>query len=139
LSRRARILVVCALVAVTALLAVAPRPLSSPIAKLANYDADGPDPIWDVRPPLNGAAIRRAGELIPDGTTYWIYGPKEQYVHDLLGAGFVFFPTALAVAHPEDAQYVFSYEQGGPLPAGLRAERIWTVGPRIYLVKLRKA
>jgi hypothetical protein len=137
LSRRARILVVCGLALVTALLAVAPRPLSSPIRRLANYRADGPDPLWDTRPALDGAAIRRAGELIPDGSTYWIYGPGGQWVHDLQGAGFVFFPTALPVGRASQAEYVFSYERQRLLPPGLRASRVWRVGPRIFLVKVR--
>jgi hypothetical protein len=135
LSRRARILVLCGLAVVTALLAVAPRPFSTPFRRLANYRSDGPNPLWDARPPLDSAAIRKAGELIPHGATYWIYGPGGQYVHDLQGAGLLFFP-ALAVGSPKQAQYVFSYEQPRLLPQGVRAARVWQVGPRIYLVKL---
>ena len=137
MSRRARILVVCALAAITTILAVAPRPLSSPIRKLANYKANGADPLWDARPVLDGAAIRRAGELIPDGTTYWIYGPGGQYVHDLQGAGFVFFPTALAVGTAREAEYVFSYQRSRLLPAGLVPRRVWQVGDRIFLVRVK--
>ena len=45
---------------------------------------------------------------------------------------------ALPVAWPEQAEWVFSYQTARRLPPGLRAGRIYPVGPRIYLVKVAR-
>ena len=136
MSRRARIAVVCVLLAATALLAVAPRPLSSPIRKLANYSANGADPIWDARPPVDGAAFRKAAKIVPPKAYIYVYGPGGQYQHDLLGATQLYFAPVFPVAYPRQAKWVLSYQQPRLVPAGVRAVKSWAVGDHVYVVRV---
>lgn len=138
LSLRARLGIVAALAMLTLALALVPGRLSSPIRRLASYDADTSDPIYNW--PLDPHAIRRAGEILPNskGTTYYIYTrPEPQLGHDLIGAGLLFFLPAVSVADPHEAGWVLSYQAKTLLPKGLRAERTYTLGEHIYLVRVR--
>jgi hypothetical protein len=137
LSVRARgaLLAACALVTIG--LALAPGRLGAPVRRLANYRADTRDPIYNA--PVDGAAIRRVGALIPnsDHETYYIYTrPEPQLGHDLIGVGLLFFLPALAVPESKDARWVLSYEAPTPLPRGVRAGRTYRLGPRIFLVRV---
>jgi hypothetical protein len=138
LSLRARgaLLVACALVTIG--LALAPGRLGAPIRRLANYDADTRDPIYNA--PIDAAAIRKAGTLIPDSRreTYYIYTrPEPQLGHDLIGAGLLFFLPALAVPDPNDALWILSYEAPSLVPRGVQAGRRYRLGPKIFLVRVR--
>jgi hypothetical protein len=136
LRARAALLAACALV--TTALALAPGRLGAPIRRLANYEADTRDPIYNA--PIDAAAIRRAGALIPNSRseTYYIYtGPYPQLGHDLIGAGLLFFLPALAVPHPNDARWILSYEAPSLVPRGIRVGRRYLLGPKISLVRVR--
>lgn len=138
LSLRARgaLLAACSLVTVG--LALAPGRLGAPVRRLANYRADTRDPIYNA--PLDAAAIRRAGTLIPNSRreTYYIYTrPEPQLGHDLIGAGLLFFLPALAVPHPQEARWILSYEAPSLVPRGVRAGRSYRLGPKIFLVRVR--
>ena len=136
LRARGALLGTCALV--TLVLAFAPGRLGAPIRRLANYDADTRDPIYNA--PVDGAAIRTAGRLIPDSRreTYYIYtGPYPQLGHDLIGAGLLFFLPALAVSDPKDARWILSYEAPSRVPRGIQAGRSYRLGPKIFLVRVR--
>ena len=138
LSLRVRATLLAALALVTLGLALAPGPLGAPIRKLANYDADTADPIYNW--PLDPRAIRRAGEILPNSSrvTYYIHTrPEPQLGHDLIGAGLLFFLPAVAVPDPADAQWVLSYEAETLLPQGVHALRTYRLGERIYLVRVR--
>src|SRR5919202_5542645 len=140
LPLRARAAILALLALGTLGLALAPRPLSSPIRKLANYRADSREPIYNW--PLDARAIRRAGAIMPnsDRVTYYIHTrPEPQLGHDLIGAGLLFFLPARAVPSPREAGWVLSYEAATLLPKGLRAERTYALGRRIYLVRVRQA
>src|SRR5947208_4269010 len=103
--------------ALAAVLAVAPRPLSSPIRKVANYRADSREPIYNY--PLDGAALRRAGKIVSASgrTTYYIRTrPIPQLGHDLIGATLLFFLPARPVPRPRAADWVFEYQADAPLP-----------------------
>lgn len=134
LSTRGRALLVGALVLGTLAVAVAPRPLGAPIARLANYEADGPLPIYNV--PIDDAALRRAGELLPDDTTYYIHSRDEPgftvFDHDLRGAAYLYLLPAVPVQRPEDAEWVLSYRADEPPPFG--RERL-TAGQGIFLAR----
>ena len=137
MSRRARIAVILGLAAATAVLAVSPRPFSTPIYRVANYKSNGADPIWDARPPVDGTAFRRAARLLPPRAYLYIYGPGDQYQHDLLGAAVLYFAPVFPVADPKLAHWVLSYQEPTLLPHGLRALRSWPLGDRIFLVSVR--
>jgi hypothetical protein len=140
LPLRVRLGLVGLLTLLTVGVALAPGRLSAPIRRLANYRADTRDPIYNA--PLDARAIRRAGALLPNsrGTTYYIHTrPEPQLGHDLIGAGLLFFLPAVPVPSPFEAQWVLSYEAPSLLPKGLRAEREYTVGKRIYLIRVRRA
>jgi hypothetical protein len=135
-----RLALVGLLTVLTVGVAVAPGRLSSPIRRVANYRADTRDPIYNA--PIDARAIRRAGALLPNsrGVTYYIHTrPEPQLGHDLIGAGLLFFLPAVAVPSPFQAQWVLSYEAPTLLPKGLRAVREYTLGKRIYLIRVRKA
>ena len=138
LSLRARgaLLAACALV--TTGLALAPGRLGAPVRRLANYRADSRDPIYNA--PIDPAAIRKAGALIPNSRreTYYIHTrPEPQLGHDLIGAGLLFFLPALAVPDPKDARWILSYEAPSLVPRGVRAGRSYRLGPKIFLVRVR--
>jgi hypothetical protein len=124
----------------TVAVALAPGRLSTPIRRLANYRADTRDPIYNA--PIDARAIRRAGALLPDSrsVTYYIHTrPEAQLGHDLIGAGLLFFLPAVPVPSPREAQWILSYEAPTRLPKGVRAARAYTVGKRIYLIRVRQA
>lgn len=136
LSLRARGVLLAALALATVGLALAPGRLGAPVRRLANYRADTRDPIYNA--PVDGAAIRRAGALIPNSRseTYYIHTrPEPQLGHDLIGAGLLFFLPALAVPDPKDARWILSYEAPTLVPRGVRAGRVYRLGPRISLVR----
>ena len=140
LPLRARLGLVGVLVLVTVGVAVAPGRLSTPVRRLANYRADTKDPIYNFA--LDPRAIRRAAAILPDSrhTTYYIHTrPEPQLGHDLIGAGLLFFLPAVPVPSPREAQWVLSYEAPTLLPKGVRAARIYQVGNRIFLIRLRYA
>lgn len=139
LSLRARGLLLAALALVTGGLALAPGRAGAPIRRLANYRPDTRDPIYNA--PVDAAAIRRAGALIPNSSaeTYYIHTrPAPQLGHDLIGAGLLFFLPALAVPDPRDARWILSYEAPTLVPQGVRVKRTYRLGPRIFLVRVRR-
>jgi hypothetical protein len=133
--RRGELALLLGLAVATAVLAVVPG-LNRPIARLANYDADGRDPIYDAN--VDGDAIRRAAELLPDGTTYYIHTPPDDplLIGNLKAAGQLFFAPALPVRDAGAARWVLSYGAERLLPPGLRAARRQRLGERIYLVEI---
>ncbi|HEX6701853.1 MAG TPA: hypothetical protein VF101_14095 [Gaiellaceae bacterium] len=123
-------------VLLAAVLAVAPRPLSSPIRKVANYRADSREPIYNY--PLDGSALRRAGKTVSASgrTTYYIRTrPVPQLGHDLIGATLLFFLPARPVPSPREADWVLEYQPDAPLP--VRARRTYDLGNGIRLRRLR--
>ena len=123
-----------------AALAFAPKPLSSPIRKVANYRADSREPIYNV--PLDGRALRRAGRIVSRSgdVPYYIHTrPEPQLGHDLIGATLLFFLPARPVPHARDAEWVFDYRAPTRLPAGVRAVRTYDLGHGIFLVRVRRA
>jgi hypothetical protein len=138
LSPRARGVLLAALTVATIGLALAPGRLGAPVRRLANYDADTRDPIYNA--PIDAAAIRRVGALIPNSRreTYYIHTrPEPQLGHDLIGAALLFLLPALAVPDPQDARWILSYEAPSLVPRGVRAERTYRLGRRIFLVRVR--
>ena len=138
LPLRARAAIVAALLVLLAGLALAPGRLGSPIRKLANYRSDSADPIYNAA--LDAGAIRRAGAILPDSdsTTYYIHTRAEpQLGHDLIGAGLLYFLPARPTPDPRAAGWVLSYEAPTRLPGGLRVERTYELGRRIYVVRVR--
>jgi hypothetical protein len=138
---KARALIVLAVGCAAALAATVPR-LDGPVSRLANYRADSADPIWDNRgsPPTDGAALRRAGKLLPGDATYYLDVAPDVpgLAHDVEGAARLFFAPALPVLRPADAGWVLSYRARPFLPPGLRAERVYRVGAGVSLVRVSK-
>jgi hypothetical protein len=125
-AARAALLGACTLAVV--LLALVPRPSDAPLGRLANVDSDGPDPRYDV--PLDGAAIRLAGDLVPDDATYAVLvrdgDPLLQ--GNLKAAAQLFLAPALPVQDPDRAQWILLYVAGEPgLPARLLGRNLWLV------------
>ena len=137
---KARGLIVLAVACAATLAATVPH-LDGPVSRLANYRPDSADPIWDNRgsPPTDGAALRRAGAIIPSRTTYYVEvggGPPGLY-HDVLVGATLFFLPALRVLSPADAQWVLDYRARPLVPSSLRPVRVYRVGDGIFLVRVR--
>jgi hypothetical protein len=133
---RFRAAVAGAVFLLAALLAVAPRPLSAPIRKVANYRADSREPIYNY--PLDADAIRRAGKIVSASgrTTYYIdTRPVPQLGHDLIGATLLFFLPARPAPSPRDADWVFQYQPR--TDKRWSAQRTYDFGGGIRLLRLR--
>lgn len=135
LARSALVLAV-ALAALAGLLV--PSPANSPLGRLANVDADGPDPRWDT--PVDGAAVRRAGELLPDKARYllWAPGTSPLLQGNLEAATQLLLAPALPVQDPAAAEWVLSYRASPALPPGLRVGEPLSVGPGVFLVRVAR-
>jgi hypothetical protein len=138
LARR-EVALLLGLVAATALVAAVPG-LNTPVARLAAYDADGPEPLYDA--PIDAAAFRRASELVPDDATYFVQAPREDplVVGNVKAAAQLFLTPALLVHDPKDADWVVSYRtRGGPIvPEPLRPVRVRRLAPAFALVDVRR-
>ena len=135
-----RVAIVSAVFTLAAVLAVAPRPFSSPIRKVANYRADSREPIYNY--PLDGSALRRAGKIVSasGAVPYYIHTrPVPQLGHDLIGATLLFFLPARPVPSPRDAEWVFDYQASTRLPTGVQAVRTYDFGDGIFLIRVRPA
>jgi len=133
-----RAVVAGAVFVLAGVLAIAPRPLSSPIRKVANYRADSREPIYNY--PLDAAAIRRAGAIVSASgrTRYYIATrPIPQLGHDLIGATMLFFLPARPVANPLKADWVLGYQASVQPLAPLRTVRTYDLGNGILLFRVR--
>jgi len=128
-------LLVLPLAAVFGLLASVPAPSRSPVGRVASFEADGPDPLYDAR--VDAAAIRRAADLLPDDATYYVHAPGGDPLlqGNLKAAGQLFFTPALPVQDPAAADWVLSYH-AKRLPPRLTAAASTRVGPGVFLVRV---
>jgi hypothetical protein len=133
---RRRTALLVALAAATAVFATAPGWVGAPLRRLAAYHADGPDPLWDVA--VDGRALRRAGRLLPDRTTYALYAPAASplLAGNLKAGAQLFFAPAFPVQSLTDARWLLSYHAGRVVPPGVAPGRVVRVGRGIYLVQL---
>jgi hypothetical protein len=128
---RAALLAACALVVV--LLSLVPAPSDSPFGRLANVDGDGPDPRYDA--PLDAAAVRRAGERVPDDENYAVFvrGADPLLQGNLKAAAQLFLAPSLPVQDLNRAQWVLVYSRRDP---GLSALGL---GGNLWLVQADSA
>jgi hypothetical protein len=136
LARR-EVALVLVLVAATALLAVVPG-LNTPVSRLAAYEGDGREPLYDAN--VDAGAIRRAGALLRDDATYLLYAPAATplLAGNLKAAAQLFLAPALPVRDPAAADWVLSYGAEPLLPPGLSARRVARLAPGIALVEVRR-
>ena len=134
---RRELVVLGALALAALLLAVVPG-LNTPASRVGSYDADGPDPRYDA--PLDGAAIRRAGELVPDGATYIVHAPDASplLAGNLKAAAQLFLAPALPVLDARLAEWVVAYDAGGTLPAGLETRRAERLGDHLVVSEVER-
>ena len=136
-GRRREVALLLALAAAALLLALVPW-LNTPVARLAAYDGDGPDPRYDAH--VDGAALRRAGDVVPDGDTYFLFTPGASplLAGNLKAAAQLFLSPALPVTDPRRARWVLRYGGRG-LPPGLRVESSTELAPGVAVVRVRPA
>ena len=89
----------------------------NPLRRLANVEADGRDPLFDR--PLSGDDLRRAGETIPDDSTYFVDadGADPTLQGNLKAAAQLFLGPALPVTSPERADWILLLAEGGHVRA----------------------
>ena len=126
-AARAALLALCALV--VAVLLVLPGPADSPLGRLANVEGDGPDPHFDL--PLDAAAIRRAGRLVPDDETYLAAAPGADPLvqGNLKAAAQLYLAPSLPVQGLDRADWVLAYLDIDPEAAAIR------LGPKLWLIR----
>lgn len=126
-------LTAAALVAGTGLL---PGRLSSPVQRLVNVDADTASPIYDI--PVDDAAMRRAGEIVPDDAFFYFSWPSDepQYEHDLNGATHLYFSPAIPVRDPARAEWFLGYLVPPAVPEGRRVVKRFRLGKDVELVRV---
>jgi hypothetical protein len=127
-ATRAAVLAACALAVL--LLALVPRPSDSPLGRLANVDGDGPDPRFDA--PLDAAAIRRAGRIVPDDATYLAVAPGADPLlqGNLKAAAQLYLAPSLPIQDLDRAQWVLAYLDVTPdVPATRLGPNLWLFGP----------
>jgi hypothetical protein len=108
------------------LLALVPRPADAPLGRLANVEGDGPDPRFDA--PLDAAALRRAGRLVPDDETYLAAAPGADPLlqGNLKAAAQLYLAPSLPVQSLARAQWVLAYLEGEPGVPGVRlGSKLW--------------
>lgn len=117
---------------------VVPSPADSPLGRLANVDGDGADPLWDT--PVDGTALRRAGEALPDDARYAVWAPTASPLlqGNLKAATQLLFFPALPVQDLAAADWVLSYDASPDLPPQLRASERRPVGRDIVLVRIAR-
>jgi hypothetical protein len=99
-------------------------------------DADGRDPLYSA--PVDAAALRRAGPLMPEDATYYVHaGPTDLVRQNVGGAARLFLTPAVRMSRPADADWILSHGVANPLPVGLRAARTIRLGERVYLIRVR--
>jgi hypothetical protein len=132
---RREVALLLVLVAAALVLALVPW-LRTPFAQLAAYDGDGPDPRFDAD--VDGAALRRAGEVVPEGDTYFLFmpGATPLLAGNVKAAAQLFLLPALPVTDPRRARWVLRYGGGG-LPPGLTAGAATELAPGVALVRVR--
>ena len=126
---RAALLFACALVVLG--LALVPRPSDSPFGRLANFDGDGPGPHFDV--PLDAAALRRAGQLVPDDDTYLAAAPGASPLRqgNLKAGAQLYLAPSLPVQDLNDADWVLAYLDVQPdTPAVRLGSKLWLFDAR---------
>jgi hypothetical protein len=132
-----RLVVLAALASVAVTIALLPTPVGRLFDRLANADSDGPTPLYNV--PVDDAALRRAGALLPDDARYYIHTQPDaaQLRHDLLGAAYLYLAPAIPLRAPAGAQWVLSYGTPTLAPAGLQVVSSERLGHGIFLVRVR--
>lgn len=122
-----------AIVAGTGLL---PGRLSSPVDRLVNVEPDTASPIYNV--PVDDAAMRRAGEIVPDDVLYFVTWPEAQpqYEHDLHGAAHMYLSPALPVRDPARAEWVLAYLVPAPVPTGKRVVQRFRLGTDLEVLEV---
>jgi hypothetical protein len=123
-----------------ALVAAAPVPRFHDLFRqVVRPHAETPDPLYSA--PVDGRALRRAGDLLPDDATYYLQIGRLPGLlpFNVRGAANLFFTPAVQVRDASQAGWVLSYRAPAPIPAGLRAVRTTRLGDGIYLLEVRRS
>lgn len=131
MSRAARAVLLGACTVVVLGLMVVPRPSDSPLGRLVNVEADGPDPRFES--PLDAAALRRAGRLVPDDATYLAAAPDASPLlqGNLKAAAQLYLAPSLPVQDLNEAEWVLAYLDVAPdTPAIRLGSKLWLFDAR---------
>jgi hypothetical protein len=126
LSRAARAALLAACTLTVLGLAIVPRPSDAPLGRLANVEGDGPDPRFDA--PLDAAALRRAGRLVPDDETYLAAAPGADPLlqGNLKAAAQLYLAPSMPVQSLQRAEWVLAYLEGEPeIPGRRLGSKLW--------------
>ena len=138
MTPRARLVLVLAIALAAVAGLLVPSPAGSPLGRLAAVDADGSDPLWDT--PVDGAAVRRAGRLLPDDARYLIWAPGATPLlqGNLKAAAQLMLAPALPVQDPAAAEWVLSYGASPVVPPGVQAVETVALGNGVFLVRIAR-
>jgi hypothetical protein len=115
--------------------ALLPGSLSKPVRKLVG-EGSGPDPAFSA--PIDAAAVRRAGRIVPDDATYFVWARRTDplFQGNLKAATQLFLAPARPVQSPEDAGWLLSYRATPEVPPGVRLAALRRLGPSILLARV---
>ena len=138
-SRRARARgLTVAVLLLVALAAAAVGPTQRQYRRLARVPADSGDPLTTV--PVDVAAIRRARQVIPRGSNYFVFiGPvsaNPQLLHDVLGVSLYTLSPSLPVRRAAEASWILSYKAPTLVPPNLRPLSVHSLGDKVYAVRV---
>jgi len=117
-------------------MAAAPVPkLHGLYTRLVSPHADRPDPHYGTA--IDAAAMRRAGDVLPDDATVFVYTPNDPaFRHNVMAGVRLFFTPAAVTDQARDAKWVFSYDTPQPVPPGVRAREVVPLADQVRLARI---
>lgn len=109
------------------------------IASRIRYHADSARPRYDL--PIEASAVSRAGRILHRaGGAYYVYVPPHAPVlrGNIDGALGLWALPAVPLAWAAQPDWVFSYGTRSIAPSGVRPGVVYTLGPRIHLVRVAR-
>jgi hypothetical protein len=102
---------------------------------LPGRELDGPDPIYSQRAKVDTAAIRRAGELIPDNAVYYFTTASSNPTSDnVVLAARLFFLPAVQSQNPKLAGWILAYRVRRPSSV---SRHVYTLDRDLRLIRVR--
>ncbi|MEA2272786.1 MAG: hypothetical protein QOI98_1494 [Solirubrobacteraceae bacterium] len=117
------------------LAAAAPSLYDNVVARLPGSPLAGPDPPFGV--PAELKSLRTASAHLPTGTHVYPFATSGRAQGELNLAARLYLPNALPVRRPGDADWIVTYKAPTLAPPGVLPRVVYTLGPDIFLVKVR--
>jgi O-antigen ligase len=105
------------------------------LGRLPDAPAAGPAVPFGI--PADLLSLRIASAHLANGARYYPYGPGGAASRALVHAARLYLPNALPVRTAADAEWIVSYRAPALVPPGVVPARVYTLAPRVLLIKAR--